>query len=437
MGKAGDLFFLYVAEGLPHGFTTFAIAIEMRSQGVGHAKIAAFISTLSLPWAWKWVVGPVVDTVYSNRLGRRRGWILVTQCLVAASIMAAMFVDFTADLFLFTSMVVLMNIFAATQDVAIDALACGSLREEERGFANGLMFGGSYVGATIGGAGVVFLTNYVPFNSAFLLVAGSVLTVTALIVVPLREQKPKKAQHREESAWQHIRVELSQYMRDAIRAFTSNRSARAAFVFAMLPPGALCLGGSIGLSLNVELGFTPSEIALLATLGGITAAISCVCGGYLCSRFGIRRMLAIYIGMIGLPVLGLAFVFWQHGWIDPQDPKSPNRLFADLRILLAFCVLGHIYTIFQGMIWGSRPALFMDVCDPEVAGIQFTAYMALLNFTMFYSFLWQGKATEAWGYPITMTTDVALGVLGIGLLPWIAPSKKDGDSAVADTPPSE
>ena len=48
-------------------------------------------------------------------------------------------------------------------DEAIDALAVNVLKEDERGLANGLMFGGAYLGKTIGGAGVLFLTPYVGF----------------------------------------------------------------------------------------------------------------------------------------------------------------------------------------------------------------------------------------------------------------------------------
>ena len=58
--RLAAFFLLYVTEGLPLGFTATAMAAEMRTLGVGPARIGAFVGTLYLPWAWKWLVGPVV-----------------------------------------------------------------------------------------------------------------------------------------------------------------------------------------------------------------------------------------------------------------------------------------------------------------------------------------------------------------------------------------
>jgi len=75
-GRMTTFFMLYATEGLPQGFTGTAIATQMRRQGVSGEHICFFTGLLVLPWAWKWVMGPFVDVVYSNRLGRRRGWIV-------------------------------------------------------------------------------------------------------------------------------------------------------------------------------------------------------------------------------------------------------------------------------------------------------------------------------------------------------------------------
>ncbi len=75
-GRLIAFFLLYVTEGIPLGFTAVAVATRMRRQGMGPKEIGAFIAMLYLPWAWKWLVAPVVDVVYSERLGRRRVWIV-------------------------------------------------------------------------------------------------------------------------------------------------------------------------------------------------------------------------------------------------------------------------------------------------------------------------------------------------------------------------
>ena len=78
--------------------------------------------------------------------------------------------------------------FAATMDVAIDALAVSVLPEEERGSANGFMFAGASIGQTIGGSGVLFLIAVMPFQSTYLFVIATILAITLFVVLPLREK---------------------------------------------------------------------------------------------------------------------------------------------------------------------------------------------------------------------------------------------------------
>ncbi|MBC8055293.1 MAG: MFS transporter, partial [Rhizobiales bacterium] len=73
-GRLVAFFFLYVSEGIPLGFTAVAIATQMRRQDLGPAEIGAFVGSLYLPWAFKWAMGPFVDTLSTDRFGRRRLW---------------------------------------------------------------------------------------------------------------------------------------------------------------------------------------------------------------------------------------------------------------------------------------------------------------------------------------------------------------------------
>jgi len=47
--------------------------------------------------------------------------------------------------------------------------------------------------------------------------------------------------------------------------------------------------------------------------------------------------------------------------------------------------------------------------------------MALLNFVIWYSATWQGWAIERWGYPMTLLLDAVVGLVCLGVLPWIRP----------------
>jgi PAT family beta-lactamase induction signal transducer AmpG len=93
-GRLAAFFLLYVTEGIPAGFAGTAVATTMRRQGLEPAVIGAFLGLLYLPWALKWAVGPVVDVIASDRWGRRRVWILLTQTMMAVTLLVAMPVDF-------------------------------------------------------------------------------------------------------------------------------------------------------------------------------------------------------------------------------------------------------------------------------------------------------------------------------------------------------
>jgi len=427
LGRRAAFFLLYVTEGLPLGFTATAIATQMRRQGVGPAEIGVFVGTLYLPWAWKWLIGPFVDVIYSDRLGRRRGWIMAMQVLMTLTLLAALPVNFATDVKLFTLVVMIANAFGATQDVAIDALACGVLEEQERGTVNGLMFAGAYVGQAIGGAGVLFLAEYVSFNTTFFMVAACILSVTVFVVLPMREPKSRARPAAADSPLRAAGDEIRTYCRDALKAFFGTRASIAALLFAFLPAGAYSLGLALQSNLAVELGLSDARIGLLALISAIISAAGCVVGGFLSDRFGRRRTLALYLTGTAIPTAALAWVMYRYGWIMSIDPRMPNRPIPAGTILFAFWAANIVYAIFQGLMTGTRTALFMDICPARTAATQFTAYMAVLNLVIWYSALWQGRVIEAWGYPVTLTLDALVGLVCLLVLPLV--KKKDVPAA--------
>jgi PAT family beta-lactamase induction signal transducer AmpG len=419
-GRLTAFFALYMTEGIPLGFLATAIATQMRRQGLGPAEIGAFVGSLYLPWAFKWVVGPFVDTVYSERLGRRRMWIVLTQVMMIGTLMAALPVSFTTDLKLFTAIILIHNVFGATQDVAIDALAVNVLAEKERGLANGLMFSGAYVGQAVGGAGVLFLTPYVGFNNTFYFVAAALASVTVFVTLPLREPRGPPRPASPKSPFATASAQIVQFVKDATRAVVGSRSALVAVFFALLPTGAMGLGLALQSNLAVELGLDDNRIAQLNLWSTIITALGCVAGGWCSDRFGRRRMLALFTALMSAPTLYLAVAMQHAGWIHAIDPQLPNRPVPAVALVWVFWGATLTYAVFQGLMYGVRTALFMDVTTPKVAATQFTAYMALLNAVIAYSAQWQGVAIERWGYPVTLTIDATVGVVSLALLPLIS-----------------
>lgn len=416
-GRLLAFFLLYVAEGIPAGFTGTAVATQMRRQGLDPAAIGGFLSVLYIPWAFKWALGPFVDVVTVERWGRRRFWILLTQCLMAVTVVTAMIVDLKTHLFLFTSVIFVLNVFSATQDVAIDALAVNSLHEGERGSANGLMFGGSFLGNAMGGAGVLLLTPWIGFRSTFVLVAVSILAITLLVAVPLRETVRADAIRAARGTLRDVARAVREFAREALGAFARSRAALAAVFLALLPMGPYALSFSVLSNLSVELGLDDRQVGTLSLLSATIGASFCVLGGWISDRYGRRRSLAAFIAGMAVPTVMLAIVMARFGWWMPVDPTLPNRPEPPADLVTLFWGLTLLYAVFNGLMYGAGTAIYMDVTDPRVAATQFTAYMALCNVVYAYTPKWQGISLVRLGYPATLAIDTAFGLGCLLLLP--------------------
>jgi PAT family beta-lactamase induction signal transducer AmpG len=424
-GRLTAFFFLYVTEGIPLGFAATAVATQLRRQDVGPAEIGAFVGSFYLPWAFKWAFGPFIDVFTSERLGRRRGWILGTQIMLIATLLACTGLNLPSQLGLLTVVLLVHNSFGAMQDVAIDALAVNTLREDERGLANGVMFAGAALGMALGSSGVLFMMSAIGMKGGFVFVAACIAMVTVFIVLPLREASTPLGDRRAAGMASAAR-EMKRFSVEAFHSFLGTRGAFAGLFFALLPAGAMSLGLALQSNLAVEVGMSDDDVAWLSLGTQVIAAASMVVGGLLSDRLGRRRTLFVYLALMSLPVLYLMGVLIEHQWIMPAAQSDAVRRVAAPALVSAVWLATLLYAVPQGLMYGTRSALFMDVTNPAVAATQFTAYMAMMNLAIAYSATWQGIAIEALGYPKTLLIDAVTGLLCLAVLPFIKPSASPG-----------
>lgn len=426
-GRLAAFFALYITEGIPLGFAATAVATQLRRMGVGPAEIGLFVASFYLPWAFKWAAGPFVDVFRSRRFGHRRGWILFTQLVMAATILCLLPVPLPEGLWLFSAILFVHNSVAAVQDVAIDSLAVATLNEDERGLANGLMFAGASVGQGIGGSGVLFVLGWVGFQGSIVLVALALLAVTTFIVLPMKEALVAGV----EQATGGLRAAGTEMKRFAVASFRSFVGTPGAFrgvFFSLLPAGAMSLGLALQSNLAVEVGMDDDAVALLTLWSMIISSAAMVIGGQLSDKLGRRSTLAVYLTGMSFPVLYLMWMLHQHGYVMPRAPGSPP--IPELITVLWIATLS--YSVFQGLMYGTRSAIMMDVTNPAVAATQFTAYMAMMNLAIAIAAIWQGIAVEAWGYPVTLLVDAITGPLCVLLLPAMVKKAEGFTDAFAD-----
>lgn len=435
-----------------------AIATEIQRRGMETAAYGAFVSMLALPWIWKFLMGPLVDNIQLKRFGARKQWIVMAQSvMLLALITALMFLPdqivmphtgekglwatveglYLSGIALFAGLLFLHNFFAATQDVAIDALACQELKPEERGLANGVMFSSTHAGYLIGGSGVLWLKGFAgSFEAASLAVLFLMASILAGVILFIREKSTAQqiadgdlpAPEPGHDGWQAAREQIADYFLTIWENVFLSKNGILTVLLALTPVGALALGMLLSALVAPKLGMTDSEIAALNLASTVVFIVFCLLGGWLSDRFNRRLILAITASMTVLPTLWIAHQFKQVGWahapqaIDGMWPREDG-------LIISWWIAVCAFTVFSGLKYGVKNALYMDIVTPKIAATQFTALMALTNLTNIYSKVWQSQAWDqetGWSWPIWrfLYVDAAIGLLFLIVLYFIKPASE-------------
>ena len=127
--------FLGFSAGLPLALSGSTLLVWMREAGVDLGTIGLF-ALVGTPYTIKFLWAPIVDAldvpVLSRLLGRRRGWLLLSQLLLIAAIAFLGFCDPAVSPWLVAFGALLVATASATQDIVIDAFRIESLPENEQ-----------------------------------------------------------------------------------------------------------------------------------------------------------------------------------------------------------------------------------------------------------------------------------------------------------------
>lgn len=426
---------LYLSEGLPQGFAGVALTLEFKRMGMDAAAIGAFAGTILLPWSWKFLVGPLVDNLKLRRFGARKQWIVFAQIgmlLALATALLCMPRSTEAGMVglgLFTVLLILHNVFAATQDVAIDALACEILKEDERGLANGVMFGSAQAGQAIGGSGVLALKDATgSFGIATLLVPLLLTSILVGVITMIREKPNDEPEELGpgETHWSRARGEIVDYLRIAGKTVFGSKNGILGFLLAILPMGGMALSMVVSTIITPSLGMDDGEIARITLVCTLIWVPACLSGGWLSDKLGRRLTLSLSCVLSVLPGLWIGWQLKQAGWDHP--PEGVDGVWPREEALIRlWWIAALVFSVFHGLLYGVKTALFMDIINPRIAGTHFTALMAMANLVITYTYFWQGQAlsTEKWNWTIwqIFIADSVFGLLFLLILPFVKPKQ--------------
>ncbi|MDP3847684.1 MAG: MFS transporter [Pseudomonas sp.] len=341
---------LYCAQGLPSGLLAHSLPILLRQHGVDLAYIG-LLKLLALPWMLKVLWAPWVDRLASRRLGHHRGWILPLQLGITSIIAGIALLEpallFGSQLPLLLGLLLLVNLAAATQDVATDGLTVRLLPERWRGLGNSLQVGGYKVGMLISGSGLLLAIDWLGWQRSLGLIA-LLLVLMTLPIGLFRENRrlpfhPAQAEPAgPQLLLRHYRGLLAQPGMLLWLAVLLSFKLGDALGSPMIKPMLVDQGWS-----NAALG----QLTLLSSLAGIGGALL---GGLLYARLGALRSLLLFGALQALGIAAMALLVSRGAEVGLVYPIALFEQVAD------------------GMSTVALFAVMMGQCRPEHEGADFT-----------------------------------------------------------------
>lgn len=172
------------ASGLPLALTGQSLQAWLTTDGVDISTIG-FFTLVGLPYTFKFLWAPLMDRFELPFFGRRKGWLVVTQLGLAASMFLISFFKPSESAQAVALVAVLIAFFSASQDVVIDAYRTDVLDSDERGFGSSLTVFGYRLAMILSG-GIAFVWadtvsgNGMPWSKIYSIMAVIMIVLSAI-----------------------------------------------------------------------------------------------------------------------------------------------------------------------------------------------------------------------------------------------------------------
>lgn len=390
--RVAPLLALGFASGLPLALTggtlqAWATIEQVSLQEIGFLTLVGTAYTLKFLWA------PVVDRYAPPFLGRRRGWMLVTQLLLAAGIMAMGLMSPGQALLPLALLAVAVAFCSATQDIAFDAYRSDVLRKEERGAGAALsVLGYRLAMLTSGGLALIIADQWLGWGHTYMLMGGLMLVAALATFWAPEPEVPAQTPR-----------SLSRAVLEPFKEFFSRPEAITVLILIVLYKLGDAFAGALSTTFLIRAaGYSATEVGTVNKLLGLTATIvGALTGGALMAKLGLYRSLLLFGLLQAVSNLGF--------WVISVGPHSVWLMAAGVGL----------ENLCGGMGTAAFVALLMGLCNREFSATQFALLSALSAVGRTYL---AGPLTpplvEFAGWPTFFLMTVAIALPGILLLRW-------------------
>jgi len=390
--RVAVMLLLGFSSGLPLALTTGTLQAWATSDGL-NIRTIGFLTLVGSAYTLKFLWAPLMDRYVPPLLGRRRGWMLVTQCLLIVSI-AAMGAFSPKDAIVALAMVAVVVAFcSASQDVAFDAYRTDVLRKEERGAGAAVSVLGYRLAMLVsGGLALVLADSFLGWQATYWLMASLMLigvVATWFAAEPEVDVQPPRT--------------LSDAVTGPLRDFFSREGAVLALLLIVLYKLGDAFAGSLTTAFLIRgAGFSVTEVgAINKVLGLLATIVGALAGGALMTRLSLYGALMLFGVLQAVTNLGF--------WFLAVTPKAYWSMAT---------VVG-LENLCGGMGTAAFVAFLMTLCRVRYSATQFALLSALAAVGRTYlAGPLSGVMVESFGWPVFFVCTFLIALPGLGLLRW-------------------
>ena len=283
------------ASGLPLLLTITVLQAWMQEAGVD-LTVIGIMALVGLPYTVKFLWAPLLDRFTLPWLGRRRGWLLVFQLALIASIAGLGLTNPAQNPWIVAMAAFVVTFFSASQDIVVDAYRREDLPDHELGLGSALYINGYRVGMLLASGGGLILADHMAFAHVYLLMAACLLpavVTTLLTPEPALPERPPTT--------------LRQAVIDPFTEYFARPEALWILAFILFYKLGDTMATTMTVPFYLEIGFSKTQIGTVVKLFGFWATIGgSLIGGLIMLRLGIGRSLWVFGLLQALSTAGFA-----------------------------------------------------------------------------------------------------------------------------------
>ena len=389
------------ASGLPLYLLFNLVPAWLRSENVDLKTIGLF-ALIQFPYTWKFLWSPLLDRYVLPVLGRRRGWMLLTQLGLLAVIAALGAFSPQSDLQVIAWIATLLAFLSATQDIVLDAYRRELLADSELGLGNSVHVNAYRIAGLVPGSLSLILADFLPWSTVFIVTALFMLpgvVMTLLVQEPHRATPPKA-----------LREAVVEPFHEFItRKGWSSALLMLAFLLFYKLGDSMCT--ALATPFYLDMGFSKTQIGLIAKNAGLwPAVIGGLLGGLWMVKIGINKALWLFGVVQVVSIFGFAWLasVGHHAEITPVE-------LAQLAIVIGLEALG------VGLGTAAFVAFIARATHPAYTATQFALFTSLAAMPRTFANAATGWLVDAMGWMGFFLLCALLAVPGMLLLFKVAP----------------